>query len=685
MTKLLNTKNIIYLAALILTINFQIMNSISIKSKTDLQNVPDGWFHIVDDAGYCLEYKGKEGRVFQNNCCNTDSMLWKGYRQGEGHIFENKSGLVLDNHFDHTQNGNDVITWDRNNTPAQIWVVEPSENGFFQLRNPHANRCLDDTGDKGVGKFYHIWDCNKNNNQRFKFTTPGSSTQNLPQGWFQIVEESGFCLEQNGKEGRVLQQNCCNKDTMLWKAVEQNCGVVFENKNGLILDNHFDHTNNGNDIITWDRNNSGAQIWAIEPSVEGYHQVRNLHANRCLDDTGDKGVGKFYHIWDCNKNNNQRFKFRTPQSVTQNLPQGWFNIVEQSGFCLAENGKEKRVVQQTCSSSESLMWKAEEQSCGVVFINKNGLILDNHSDLTNNGNDVIVWDRNNSGAQIWNVEPSNVDGYYQIRNVHANRCLDDTGKKGVNELYHIWDCNKNENQKFKFSLPPAPTPVIPVPPVINVPVPPVINVPVPPVINVPVPPVINVPVVPTYTVQVPTGYFNLIGNNGLCVYSTSDNKLILGQCYSLDNGMWQFVPTNGGYQITNRVNLVLDNFNSNTNDGNPIIIFNNNHTPNQIWVPVSIGNNYFLIKNPASGKCMGVSAGFLVLVTCNNLDPNHLFRLGTPNVNHVTQPITPVPSPTPKINYHNLPNGAINPASLGPITPFVNSGVAPANGEFLRN
>jgi hypothetical protein len=134
---------------------------------------------------------------------------------------------------------------------------------------------------------------------------------------------------------------------------------------------------------------------------------------------------------------------------SSSIPNGWFNIVGKTGLCASAKNKGDRVNQQRCDCSEELMWKAELHNGSYVFINKNGYTLDNYAQNKNNGNKTISYPRNNSGAQLWKVEK--VNDANLLKNTGSNKCFDDTGKAEVGQGYHIWDCNKsNQNQWFKL-------------------------------------------------------------------------------------------------------------------------------------------------------------------------------------------------------------------------------------------
>jgi hypothetical protein len=144
----------------------------------------------------------------------------------------------------------------------------------------------------------------------------------LPEGWFNIVGKSGFCVSAAfASRGRLFQANCGQSDTLLWKAEKVKNGVVLLSKNNFALDNFENKKCSENPIISYQRNNTPAQVFAIEPRDGAFFQLRNIHSNKCLDDTSAKGVGNLYVIMNCKKENaNQMYELRAIQNPTTPTP-----------------------------------------------------------------------------------------------------------------------------------------------------------------------------------------------------------------------------------------------------------------------------------------------------------------------------------------------------------------------------
>lgn len=120
---------------------------------------------------------------------------------------------------------------------------------------------------------------------------------------------------------------------------------------------------------------------------------------------------------------------------------------------------------------------------------------------------------------------------------------------------------------------------------------------------------------PPSPITIPTGWVNIVNkNSGSCVdlilngtqYQNGD-RIFQYQCWGGTNQAWQFVPRNGGYEIVSRLSgLPLNIFRNNPADGQPIVQWQDNGTPDYIWTPIDAGNGYVTLHPNNSGKCMDV-------------------------------------------------------------------------------
>merc|ERR1712032_675188 len=231
--------------------------------------------------------------------------------------------------------------------------------------------------------------------------SPVVPVQRIPNGWFNIVGITGICMSARNNNGRLVQDNCSNSNDLLWTTSRQGSGLIVRSKNGRVMDNAARRGNNGNPILGYRRNNTPAQIWAIESVHHGNHvHFRNLQRNKCLDDTGRHAVGQKYHLWSCsNGNRNQWFRlaaWKAPKpSVGSRIPSGWWNIVGPTGLCVSARNNNGRLVQQNCGGSADLLWTAQRHGNDLIILNRTGRAMDNSARRGNNGNPILGYRRNN--------------------------------------------------------------------------------------------------------------------------------------------------------------------------------------------------------------------------------------------------------------------------------------------------
>ena len=129
---------------------------------------------------------------------------------------------------------------------------------------------------------------------------------------FNIVGKSGYCVAAANGRSRLTQHSCINANNVLWSKIWQSGKWILRCNNGYVMDLKG-YGNNGDPIQAWTRNNSVNQLWSIRDVGHGQGLLVNARNGKCLDDTGRKGYGQFYHLWTCSRTNkNQIFIFRYP-------------------------------------------------------------------------------------------------------------------------------------------------------------------------------------------------------------------------------------------------------------------------------------------------------------------------------------------------------------------------------------
>ena len=72
-----------------------------------------------------MSSKNIRGRIVQEKCGTTNDLLWNNNeKKNNGTIIKSKTWRQMDNAGRQNKNGNPIFAWFRNNTPAQVWVIE---------------------------------------------------------------------------------------------------------------------------------------------------------------------------------------------------------------------------------------------------------------------------------------------------------------------------------------------------------------------------------------------------------------------------------------------------------------------------------------------------------------------------------------------------------------------------------
>jgi hypothetical protein len=277
--------------------------------------IPSESFFIVGSTGLCASARKPGYGLYQALCTPKQDTLWKAEKKGNGFIFKNQYGNVIDNKNDGTKNGNPVIGNYSKNTSSQIWNIEKYGDSWVRIRNIKANKCLDGTGYKRIGQQYDVWDCIPSTNLNYRLLTPTeyqtlyykkppvakvetkADPLNDPNQNYAIRGSTGLCVFQNN--GEIQQQRCSSYRPMMWNIIKYGKGFIIRSGFGKVLDLQKGTPSNSTKIIVSDRNNSDSQIWTFEKLDDSNYRIRNIYAKKCLNDTGRKYPGRFYQLWDC--------------------------------------------------------------------------------------------------------------------------------------------------------------------------------------------------------------------------------------------------------------------------------------------------------------------------------------------------------------------------------------------------
>ena len=127
----------------------------------------------------------------------------------------------------------------------------------------------------------------------------------------------------------------------------------------------------------------------------------------------------------------------------------------------------------------------------------------------------------------------------------------------------------------------------------------------------------------------------IIGKTGLCVSARNiHGRLVQVPCREKTKDLfWNEHLWGSNVILVSSNGQVMDNAASKPVNGNPVYAWSRHNGPNQQWIIIRIRNSQkFLIKNPASGKCLdgtGIAGigRFYHIWSCSEKNSNQWFDL----------------------------------------------------------
>ena len=492
------------------------------------QSSAQGWVVSHDSKGYVIITNENSGKVMevaankankfinvqQNQANDSYRQKWIAIKKENGSI-ELVSALNIDYSLDlyasKTVNESNVEIYSRNNSTAQQWLFKVKlnkrevldqmaienksvlGNGEYEVANKlNTDYVLDMTASSlSDGGNVQLYKSNGTNAQRWVVSHDNT-------GYIIITNKnSGKAVEVVGNSAKNfgnVQQNTMNDSyAQKWIAVRNSDGsieLVSALDENYCLDLYASKTTNGNNVDIYERNSSDAQQWIFKTKIDvkpvpsnydaiaaqnkavlpdgNYEIGSKLNTNYVLDMTASSlSNGGNVQIYESNSTNAQCWNISHDTKgyvIIKNKNSG--KVVE-----VADNKAANfaNVQQNQANDNMGQKWIAFKKSDGsielVSALNMN-YCLDLYASKTVNGNNVDVYERNGSNAQLWKFqafasiqektdllakENANLmeDGVYFIKNVNTQYVLDvpsSSKNPGVNiQLYTL---NESNAQKW---------------------------------------------------------------------------------------------------------------------------------------------------------------------------------------------------------------------------------------------
>ena len=457
---------------------------------------------------------GKFTNVQQNDANGSSRQKWIAIKKNDG-SYELVSALsrfyCLDLYASKTIDGNNVDIYTRNDSEAQNWFFKKQENPRIeidQLASDNKSVLTD-----GIYTIASAIDSNYVLDMTASSLSDGGNVQlyksngTNAQRWVVSHDNTGYIIITNKNSGKAVevvgnsaknfgnvQQNTMNDSyAQKWIAVRNSDGsieLVSALDENYCLDLYASKTTNGNNVDIYERNSSDAQQWIFKTKIDvkpvpsnydaiaaqnkavlpdgNYEIGSKLNTNYVLDMTASSlSNGGNVQIYESNSTNAQCWNISHDTKgyvIIKNKNSG--KVVE-----VADNKAANfaNVQQNQANDNMGQKWIAFKKSDGsielVSALNMN-YCLDLYASKTVKGNNVDVYERNGSNAQLWKFqafasiqektdllakENANLmeDGVYFIKNVNTQYVLDvpsSSKNPGVNiQLYTL---NESNAQKW---------------------------------------------------------------------------------------------------------------------------------------------------------------------------------------------------------------------------------------------
>ena len=414
-------------------------------------------------------------KVWQYYFNDSDAQKWIINKNSDGYytIISKCSGLVLDIENSNISDKSGIQIYEFNNSDSQKFMFEKCDQieGTKNLKDStyriascvSYNQVLDISGGSYEdGANLQVWKNEGVLQQRFYIEYIGS-------GFYKIkAKHSNKVLtvdSENPKLGsKVTQEEDKNLETQKWilKEIDNNVYSIVSKCGNLYLDVPYYDTSNGKTLQLYTQNDSSAQQFFlindnldVESNIsDGIYQIV-LKNGMTLDVDG----GKYddytnVQIWHNDKVQQQKFRIQKVQGTNYyeiiNINSGKLLDVQNGNTDIGSN-----IDQFSRDYTNSQYWYLKD--CGNGYYNiiskANGLYMDIAGGMTtNNGTNVQLYYSNNSDAQQFKLEHTNIienDTYEIEAKLNSNMVIDVSGGSYDNYAnVQLWTADNVNQQRF---------------------------------------------------------------------------------------------------------------------------------------------------------------------------------------------------------------------------------------------
>lgn len=385
--------------------------------------------NMVVDIAAGSSNNGANVQIWENNGSSAQKFYLKSDGKGYYTIISLSSGKVLDVANGNLVSGANVQQWEGYGANQQKWSLQKNDDGSFTFINVANGLALDIFGGQFVnGSNVQVYKANGSLAQKFWII----ACLNQAAGAGTIIEDGDYVIESssnlvmvveaanglktNGANVQIYQSNMtgAQKWTFTRQGDTDYYSIVLSGTNKA-LDVASGSLRDGTNVQLYEANGSDAQLWKLVKQGDVFVLVSKIRSDLVLDlFGGGTSNGTNVQVFSSNGSAAQKFYLL---AVKPDLPSGSTDI--NGSFIL------------TAGSSEDGKY-----------------VLDISAGSLNNGANVQIYEKNESGAQRYYFSKDS-QGYYTITVIGTGKVLDvDSGNIVQTTNVHQWANNGSDAQKW---------------------------------------------------------------------------------------------------------------------------------------------------------------------------------------------------------------------------------------------
>ena len=274
-----------------------------------------------------------------------------------------KKVIDISGGINNARNGTNIQIWNNNNTGAQRWQIEKTNDGYYRIVNYQSKKTIDVVaGLSSDGANIQIWDNNNSCAQKWSILKNDNYYTFISACSNKVIDlEAGLAM--NGQNIQLYGANDTKAQQWLLKEIDvikdgeyEIASVLDDNK---VIDINANQNLNGTNIQIWESNGTVAQKWNIKYDPKSdYYNIVNPNTKKALDvEAAGISKGTNIHLW----------------STNNTCAQKW---------TIYDGGNNSYIISSACSN----------------------LVLDVDGAKKQNGTNVQLWEANGTKAQKWSLK-----------------------------------------------------------------------------------------------------------------------------------------------------------------------------------------------------------------------------------------------------------------------------------------